>query len=495
MKSAVNRGRTSTGLTRVACLGLAWGLTVLPVSIADAGSGPGPVLSQFDPKRPPSAELVTSVTNNFSVAVAGDLIESRPLSQLAPAEKAFADVLALLRQADVAIGNLETNIIDIRHFRGYPYSYEGDWTLVSTPGVAADLAVMGFDVVGRANNHAFDWGLAGMRETSRRLEQAGIAYAGIGEFRGAARAPGYIDTSRGRVALVSFASTFNPASEALDSHGAAPGRPGLSALRVEQITILPGPAMDQLVKLACQLKQKFCKPPAPKSLDLFGVKFESGDRYGYRYNVNPQDEQEILGNIRLAKQDSDFVIAAIHAHQPAAEGFAEMPAGFLKGLAHSAIDAGADMFVATGIHTFGPMEIYKDRPVFYGLGNFFWGDIQEPLPGELFELNRDALAKGFNNPSQATDADLTALLNADSFKKSLYFESILPVCWFSRDHLKEIRIYPIDLGYGRRLTESGIPRLASGDKAKAILDRFEKISGRFGIHMSRANGYGLIAVP
>ena len=72
------------------------------------------------------------------------------------------------------------------------------------PAVAADLATIGFDLVGRANNHALDWGLEGMRESSRWLDQAGIVHAGVGENAGQARAPGLSGDDRrsGRAGLV-----------------------------------------------------------------------------------------------------------------------------------------------------------------------------------------------------------------------------------------------------------------------------------------------------
>ena len=60
-------------------------------------------------------------------------------------------------------------------------------SLVAEPAAAKDLAVMGFDVVSRANNHSMDWGVEGMRETTRVLDEAGLVHAGVGENRGDAR--------------------------------------------------------------------------------------------------------------------------------------------------------------------------------------------------------------------------------------------------------------------------------------------------------------------
>jgi hypothetical protein len=147
--------------------------------------------SKFDPKRPLARELETNVPDGFSLVTVGDCIISRPLLQYAANDEGFRKVVEILNRADVTYGNMETSILDIRHFTGYPYPGPEDVTLVATPEVAKDLAQMGFDLVSRANNHALDWGVEGMRETSHWLEGAGIAYAGAGENLGLAQAAGY----------------------------------------------------------------------------------------------------------------------------------------------------------------------------------------------------------------------------------------------------------------------------------------------------------------
>jgi poly-gamma-glutamate synthesis protein (capsule biosynthesis protein) len=60
-----------------------------------------------------------------------------------------------------------------------------------------------------------DWGLEGMRETSRWLDKAGIAHAGSGDTHGVARAAQYFEGKGVRIALISIASTFMPTSESL----------------------------------------------------------------------------------------------------------------------------------------------------------------------------------------------------------------------------------------------------------------------------------------
>ena len=54
---------------------------------------------------------------------------------------------------------------------------------------------MRFHVFSRANNHALDWGLEGMRESSRWLDSAGLVHAGVGESLGKARAAAYFESA------------------------------------------------------------------------------------------------------------------------------------------------------------------------------------------------------------------------------------------------------------------------------------------------------------
>jgi poly-gamma-glutamate synthesis protein (capsule biosynthesis protein) len=184
------------------------------------------------------------------------------------------------------------------------------------------------------------------------------------------------------------------------------------------------------------------------------------------------------------------MIATHHSHEEALG--CGLPADFVRDLAHAAIDAGASVFLGHGIHSLGPIEIYKGRPIFYGLGNFFWGDIQQPLPANLFEQYRDLLRGALGDPDQATDADLGALLNAGDFHQERYFQTIVALTRYERGRVSEIRLYPVDLGYGMRLTRSGVPRLATPATARAILERLQRLSEPYGTTLRIEENVGVI---
>lgn len=457
---------------------------------------------KFDVRRPLARELETNVPDGFTFVAVGDCIISRPLSQYAASDPAFARVLQILKRADVTYGNMETSILDLRRFAGFPSPGPDDMSLVAQPAVAKDLAAMGFDLLSRANNHALDWGVEGMRETSRLLDESGLSYAGIGETEGLARSAGYFESPKGRIALVSTASTFRPGSEALATHGAAPGRPGISALAVKKTTVVPRDILKDLEVLRTKLYPGWQKDDAklltsstvgtdaPEEMSLFGQKFRVGKTFGYQYAMDPNDLADILRGVRQGKQHSDFLMVSIHSHEPANSSapepkndFLDVPADFVQDLAHQTIDTGADTFIATGIHHLGPIEIYKGRPIFYGMGNFFWGDIQEPISADIYQQYDKPLLGAFGDPGKATDADLTNLMNASSFAGAPPFDAVVAESRFDHGKVSEIRLYPVDLGYGKKLTESGLPRLAGADQGKRILQRIQELSTKYGTHI------------
>lgn len=431
-----------------------------------------------------------NVPNGYTFGAVGDLIISRPLTQYRQRLPGFGEVLNILRSVDSLYGNLETTLFDAHQFKGSPFSWDGDWTNSASPDVAADLKSMGFSVLSRANNHSLDWGLEGMRETSMHLNAAALSYAGVGEDRGRARAPGYTEGVKARVALVSIASTFRPTSDALPSEGATPGRPGLSALHVVRTVILPPEAFASMAQVACQTLHRQCEA-APREFELFDTHYRVGAALGYDYAMDSEDVAEIDKNIRSARENADIVVVSIHAHECSVNcddsNAPRGPGNFLKQLAHDAIDSGADVFVVTGNHNLGPIELYRSRvrgirPIFYGLGNFFWSDVQPLLPHDLYQGNRALLASAWHDPSKATDYDLTAPLNTVTFAHDFTFQSVIAVSRFDGSQVSAVCLYPIDSGYGRRLTESGIPVLVHDKSvASAIVRQITEATADYGL--------------
>ena len=457
------------------------GILVIGLGLASGASA----LLQEPAPRDLGRELAMSVADGFTLTAVGDLIIARPVAETA--DPAFQSVGALLKRGDVTFGNFEGSAIDMRRFKGHPAAEFGGVWIIGPPEVARDLKTLGFDVVSRANNHTTDWGLEGMRLTNEALDEAGLVHAGSGETRAAARAARYFETPRGRVAVVSMASSFTPMSVAMDPVGEAPGRPGLSALRVTRHVFVTAEELDRLRRIRDEQPRGAIRPDPnePKDrINFFGTMYIAGDRRGYTYTVNAVDEAEILKAIRHAKLSADFVIATIHAHDPG--NWSEEPADFLSPFARKAIDAGADAWVAHGPHQLRGIEIYRGKPIFHSLGDFvFQLDLLQPVGQDLYERFK-------KDPAAVTDAEFSTYWTDRTFEGSQWYESVVAESRFNGGRLAEIRLHPVDLGHDRRGANRGVPRIASPDASRRILDRLQRLSKPFGTSIASEKGIGVI---
>lgn len=450
-----------------------------------------------------------SVADGFTLAAVGDLIYSEPLSGLQ--DEPFKAVLNLLRNTDATFCNLENTLIDLGSFPGHPQAEYGGGHLIGSPAVAKDMRNMGFNLVSRANNHTTDWGVEGMRATDQAADQAGLVHAGTGYNLAAARAAHYLQTPKGRVALVSMALSnrvqgatglsATPMSLAADPLGRAPGRPGLSALRIKPYTIVSPEMMQSLrqihdalppAALQAEAQEKRVlrseeqeKKEKTAELSLFGRDYRVGDKaVRFEYDMNDNDLREILKSIRQGKQNSDFLVATVHAHEP--DNWSEEPADLLPKLAHAAIDAGADVFIGHGPHRLRAIEIYQGKPVFHSLGNFFFQvTTQEPVPAGLWE---DVKA----DPNALTENEGMAKILRGWFDAPVWYHSVIAVSRFEHGQVAEVRLYPVDLGLTARNANQGIPRLASPAVGQTILEELQRLSKPYGTTITIEGGVGVI---
>ncbi len=452
----------------------------------------GPASAQRSPATRDSVRPLTlGVPNGFTLAAVGDLIQTHS----APVAKTpgLAEAIALLQGATVAFGNFESTAIDLRTFTGYPQAEFGGLWVRSEPEVVPDLRRMGFDVVARANNHSTDWGLEGMRETDRRLDDAGIAHAGTGETRAAARAARYLATPQGTVAVVSMASSFTPLSRSMNPLNQAPGRPGVNAFRLNRRVLVSPEMLRSLRQVYDAQPRGSFQPPADSSLtdlELFGIRYRATpavkDQVAFSYDADSVDVREIMAAIRQGKRNADFMIATIHAHEPG--NWSDQPADFLPGLAHAAIDNGADAFIGHGPHQLRGIEIYRGRPIFYSLGNFFFqvGSL-EPVAMDLYEqFKRD--------PRTMTDAEFHEWWLARSFGKDgpIWYRSVIAVTKYESGSVSEIRLYPVELGFADPDAGKGTPRLASLEVARQILATLGRLSEPYGTVIAVEGAVGVI---
>lgn len=424
-----------------------------------------------------------------TVAIVGDCIASRPLLPLVRRDGAFAATVERLRTADVAIGNLETTIAGLDVPEVAPWGVPEDWLVRAEPGVAADLRALGFDAFARANNHAMDWSVAGMRETARLLDAAGLVHAGTGEGASASAAPAYVESPSGRVALISATTSPSPidVAPALDPFGAVPARPGVHTLRVEATVQAGTERIAWLRDLRPQIPElSTAWTDGPADLELGRIRFVEGEP-SVTYAIDPQDHRRLSRSIRLARSHADVVILMLHVHQGDRPG--EPPPAFVRELGREAIDDGADVVAVSGPHRLGPVEVHDGRPILHGLGNFVWSDLHEPLPAYFWERTKGSMGDAAPDPATSTDADLLEVLNADAFDDPEVFRAV--IAEISSDG---VRLRPVELGYGEPLTLRGIPRIASPEVASEILATIAEGSAPLGTELAIEGGVGMLVL-
>lgn len=113
---------------------------------------------------------------------------------------------------DLTIGNLESPLSEAQVDSSNPLQ------LIGPPAAAATLSTAGFDLLGLANNHAYDAGADGLAATHATLEMAGISAPGIGVTVGDAVAPVRL-TINGLKLAIFAASDVAGRSDPLQGHG------------------------------------------------------------------------------------------------------------------------------------------------------------------------------------------------------------------------------------------------------------------------------------
>lgn len=95
----------------------------------------------------------------------------------------FQDCSNILRDADVAIVNLEGTCYDGTDGELRKMTNPNTYYIFRTPGDhACHLSDAGVDAVNMANNHSFDFGVTGRKNTIKTMEGVGIKVAGLREM-------------------------------------------------------------------------------------------------------------------------------------------------------------------------------------------------------------------------------------------------------------------------------------------------------------------------
>ena len=423
--------------------------------------------------------------DEISIFIAGDAIFNRPWSGFTEPE--FLGLIDQIRSADVAVCNLETLI---HTYQGFPQTDSGGTFMASDPIIAAELAWAGFDMMGVANNHTFNYGSLGVLETIQFVEAAGMKIAGGGDLQ-RARRPVYHYCENGAVALISTTSSFADFQKASNSRPDLHGRAGCNPLTVttETVNTLTRETAQKLFEIAQQqnIPQVSLRGD---SFTFLGQRYQIGEENSSirTTTVNPSDLNAILQVVRRAEQVAGMTVFSMHAHSQG---------DWLTDFAHQAIDAGVDVFLISGPHYIKAIEIYKGKPIFYSLGNFaFQSETVTKLPAEYVE------SRGYDH---ATTAEEFQQATRDNWNRNrVNWEGLVATVRFKNSRIDTIRLIPTNLGVGPPGTEGvqlpfgvrGRPVLADNTLGKYLIDKVTEQSQPYGtpIKYSIEENIGIISI-
>ena len=427
----------------------------------------------------------------LTLVLLGDVFMTTRLSRWG--DPAFLELVSIIRNADVSFANLEVLIND---FRGTPAAYSGGTYAAARSFVADELKWMGIDMVSRANNHAMDYGVEGMVETSRNLDRVGIAHAGVGMCLGEARAPVYMDVAGLRVSMISAATSFPPGAEAGEARPDAPGRPGVNPIHVKTIYEVTPENAAALRDIAGSLGIEI--PTETDEFYLFNTLFRVRDRNRVVMEPSRRDVEANLRQVSSASRQSDIVIFSLHSHQVVGRDPKRTP-GFLRELAHRIVDTGATVFVGHGPHVLRGIEVYRGRPILYSLGNFvFQNDLVEKQPADLYYRVglglEDSVADLYDARERGTRE--MRLRGFEWFtKKWEYWVTVAAELFIDADgEVKRLRLYPVELTWKVPRSRRGRPRLAKGRAALEILGLVERLSRELGTEIRVKEGVGEVVL-
>jgi poly-gamma-glutamate capsule biosynthesis protein CapA/YwtB (metallophosphatase superfamily) len=450
--------------------------------------------------------LYESERGDFSMMLLGDVMPTRRLAVFG--EERYMKLREVCTSADATFANLETAVH--RYLEGHQ-NISGGTYMTTEPHLLKDLKWLGVNLVSTANNHAFDYGEEGIMATCGYLDAAGIVHAGTGRHLREARAPAYLDTKRGRVALIGVTATMPGHSIAGEQRPDTPGRAGINPLRHSLSHVVDQRGLDELRRLGVALGYDAARSRRENLGDArsrvgaqsaseygFGtMRFEKGDSFGLRTVGHKRDVEENLQQIKEARRMSDWVVVSLHCHELGGEKLLtaahrseiDQLADFAVDFAHRAIEAGADIFVAHGPQEPFGIEIYRGRPIFYSLGTTIF-ELETPrfLAEEAYArygLGGDAGPADFADVRYQND-------RVGHPADANYWKQVVAKCEFTERKLARVDLYPLDLGFGKPRWQRGRPLLADEKLGREIIDKVAGLSWRHGTEVKWQAGHGVI---
>lgn len=432
---------------------------------------------------PDSGDAATGPTIPLSgpitIAATGDALVARALED----EDAFGPVRDIVAAATLATTNLDLVLLGPDEAREAAALPQPRWPFGSARD-AETLREAGFDFVSLANNHAFDYDVIGLASTRRILTAGGLLHAGTGLDLTEARTPALVGPEGRRVAFLSVTTSFSPLTRATAAEPDLEGRPGVYALRYDADVTVDRATFETLRRSVEALGAG--PSPGGEELSLFGTRIRRGADVQVRFLVNDADQAAILDDVAAARRDGNLVVLSIHSHEPS--NLSEEPAPLLRDFARAAIDRGASLVVGHGPHRLRGIEWHGDGVILYSLGNLIYQEAAVDFrAADMFDVATDLHAVAIGALT-APAAD-PSVLDAPE-----WWESVVAVATAEESgRIREVRLFPIDLGADRSAGERGEPSLAGPTRAAVVLARLVRLSAPYGTRIAVQDGVGLVS--
>jgi poly-gamma-glutamate capsule biosynthesis protein CapA/YwtB (metallophosphatase superfamily) len=244
--------------------------------LADAASTPPPTTDPVPTTAdgtsvapPTAAPTTTEAPRAVTIAFGGDVYGQPPVrTVLERGENPLAAVTPWLRDADVAVVNLETAVGSTGLPRDKQFVFQSD------PALLDALTGAGVDVVSVANNHSFDHGLEGFLETLDHVARAGLRTAGGGRTAVEAYAPVVVPVGGREIAILGVA-VIGP-DDADRAQGDRPGTTNGRDMAATRAAIAAAKARTPAVIVVVHWGAELAACPRPYERDLARQMLDAG---------------------------------------------------------------------------------------------------------------------------------------------------------------------------------------------------------------------------
>jgi poly-gamma-glutamate synthesis protein (capsule biosynthesis protein) len=259
---------------------------------------------------PDGYQLFQEDKENLSLAVTGDVMFSRKMpGVLDYVDTPFKNVESVTKNVDLLLVNFESPVT------ASTKALKSDVPIRSDPSYIKLLKANSNVIAALANNHISDFGEIGLNDTLKYLKDNGITTIGAGNTKEEATKPVIQEINGRKIVILNY--------------------------------------MDQ------DNFKEYSQSEMPQA-----TSGNNGSNSGYA----AIDLDKIKKDIEDNKESTDLVLVYLHYGNE----YSHAPNDRQKNISKTFIDYGADIVVGSHTHVTQGVEIYKDKPIFYNLGNFIF---------------------------------------------------------------------------------------------------------------------------